>query len=1449
MALVMCLSLVQVTAFAEENVYIADDMVQNEIVPCTHEWSQWVETQAATCTETGVKTLACALCSTLITDVVETEDLAALEKTGEIPASGHSYVDGVCERCGAEDPDHPKACVHSWGEWAVTKPATEEETGEEARICSVCGDVETQTTGKLEPQPPVEEPVPPEVQAFLDAVYALYDASEEQMLQAVEYAGMLYNALTGEQKALEEVYQCKYALDAFRETMTLEEPEEDTVNDENSLKEAVIKGGSVKLGDNITLTSTLEISNTVTLDLNGKTLALVSSNATPVIRVNHEEANFTLADNSAEKTGMVTGGKNGGVRANHGIFTMTGGTISGNTAGLGGGVFVGAWDGKPADATFIMNGGTISNNGANEMGGAFFVESGCTLVINKGTISDNFAGSSGKHNDQTKGGGIVTCGTVILGSGAVVSSNGKAGRIGNITYDVVQYGGGVAISDDGTLTVSAGAQIINNQAKWGGGVTIGECGKDNPKDRGTRSADNQGLKFTMTGGIISGNIAEEGGGVRVDWCYIPGLFEMSGGEISGNTATVGGGVYVDTNSVATMSGGEISKNTATTGTGVDVDCNGGGVYVCKGSTFTMSGDAAISENTAVMRGGGVCNKGTFTMTGGKIQKNQSTNTGNKGTADGAGIFTSGTFEMNGPSLIDANYSERGYGGGVYVLYAASGSCTCTITGGTISNNSSLCGGGIYVDTPDDVAMTNATIIGNTARDGGWGGGIYVWRCGKLSTMTDMLISNNVAGTGGGVAINIGYGRLSGRPTLGSGVQVIDNAAKDAGGGIVVRICNEKSREPVVIDGCTISGNVAGAKSDRDYSGDGGGIVTYAGTWLKIKNTQITKNGTAKMIGDVEYSPVVYGGGIDMEDSTCVEVESVTITGNEAYCGGGVSIGDCSIDSPESGMTSGKDTGEMVFTMKGGTISNNKAAYGGGVNIDHCATAGTFIMSDGAIITNNTAERSGGGVYGERASLFEMSDGVLNNNRAGYQGDDIYSDATGTIHIMDISQKGWELDGKDNRCTHDITGWFVDSAVRRWNSTDDLETAFTTYTEVTGEQALKAAHNFVKVNVTANYTYTLDGVPQSGSRTVSEVNKAPVHPDGTVGLDTVDFRTFTLNGTQRTFNLTGATVNGSAGNTANGELTWTISEGNIYTIVLNYNLAETTPPPAIPSFSTPGYSGGSGAPGGSTGGTTITDEEVPLAGAVGLNDTDHFAYVIGYDDDTVRPLNNITRAEAATIFFRLMTDEYRAANWSTTNSFSDVNAGDWYNNAVSTCANAGVLKGYEDGTFRPKAPITRAEFAAMAAGFMDESITDEGTGDFSDTADHWAAAAIRRAAKAGWVTGSGNKFNPNEKITRAEVMTIVNRMLDRTPDKDHMLPTMKKWTDNPEDAWYYEAVQEATNEHDYERDELSIETWTELLTERDWKALETEWANNGGASAPKADDTEAAQRMNQVPDGI
>lgn len=241
-------------------------------------------------------------------------------------------------------------------------------------------------------------------------------------------------------------------------------------------------------------------------------------------------------------------------------------------------------------------------------------------------------------------------------------------------------------------------------------------------------------------------------------------------------------------------------------------------------------------------------------------------------------------------------------------------------------------------------------------------------------------------------------------------------------------------------------------------------------------------------------------------------------------------------------------------------------------------------------------------------------------------------------------------------------------------------------------------------------------------------------------------------------------------------------------------------------------------------TTIEDEETPLAGSVGLNNTDHFAYIEGYNDGTVRPLANMTRAEAVTIFFRLMDDEYRLANWSTENSYTDVNAGDWYNNAVSTCANAGILDAFTGSEFLPNQPITRAEFAVIAAGFAGEEFTGESVGDFDDTADHWAAAEIRKAAEAGWIHGDKGSFKPDELINRAEVVTLINNMLDRIPDAEHMLPEMKTFIDNEEGEWYYEAIQEAANGHEYERDELGVvETWTDLQAERDWTALEAEWA--------------------------
>ena len=232
-------------------------------------------------------------------------------------------------------------------------------------------------------------------------------------------------------------------------------------------------------------------------------------------------------------------------------------------------------------------------------------------------------------------------------------------------------------------------------------------------------------------------------------------------------------------------------------------------------------------------------------------------------------------------------------------------------------------------------------------------------------------------------------------------------------------------------------------------------------------------------------------------------------------------------------------------------------------------------------------------------------------------------------------------------------------------------------------------------------------------------------------------------------------------------------------------------------------------------------EIPDDDALGLNTTDHFAYIVGYGNGEVRPQNNITRAEVATIFFRLLTDDVRDENLTKTNRYSDVAATSWYNTAVSTLSSMGIITGYPDGTFRPNAAITRAEFAAIAARFDNDG--DKTAAKFSDIANHWAKDEISIAYNNDWITGyPDGTFGPQRDITRAETMTLVNRVLNRQPEtEDDLLPNMTVWTDNANPkAWYYLAVQEATNSHYYEfKTNSQYEKWTELRETRDWTLLE------------------------------
>ena len=217
----------------------------------------------------------------------------------------------------------------------------------------------------------------------------------------------------------------------------------------------------------------------------------------------------------------------------------------------------------------------------------------------------------------------------------------------------------------------------------------------------------------------------------------------------------------------------------------------------------------------------------------------------------------------------------------------------------------------------------------------------------------------------------------------------------------------------------------------------------------------------------------------------------------------------------------------------------------------------------------------------------------------------------------------------------------------------------------------------------------------------------------------------------------------------------------------------------------------------------------------LNGDDHFAYVIGYPDGKVHPKGNISRAETATIFFRLLKADIRDGNLTADNGFSDVSNGQWHNKAVSTMAKLGIVKGRRADRFDPDASITRAEFAAICARFNTKPV--ENSGSFSDISGHWAENEIERAAAFGWISGyPDGTFRPDARITRAEAMTMINRVLCRMPQSESdLLDSMVTWPDNKPSDWHYLAVQEATNSHDFDRQGEVGESWTKLTSVPDW----------------------------------
>ena len=575
-------------------------------------------------------------------------------------------------------------------------------------------------------------------------------------------------------------------------------------------------------------------------------------------------------------------------------------------------------------------------------------------------------------------------------------------------------------------------------------------------------------------------------------------------------------------------------------------------------------------------------------------------------------------------------------------------------------------------------------------------------------------------------------------------------------------------------------------STAEISGNNYGISGYNKT-----DVLTMKNRSSMTMEDNKSAGIfLYGGNIDVQDGT-----TLTITGT----------------GKDLDNTDDRSVGALaVYYLYNTYTANVTFADGASVNlVDNAVSAinndGTLYIGKGTTITNNGSKALYGGGIQNRGDITIAPDTKVYNNHASVAGDDIYNTTgegmdrdkntvtyTGSLTLSPVGEN-WVLDD----CGDPIVGWYqdgsemlTDTARKRWNGDAADENYYADeYTvgkeAVSDALALKAAHGKF-----CNVTYEVTGdIP-------SDAGNPPASAKVKMGGSYTVAPAQTTSQSRYTF--IGWRVNGI---------------GDIVTSL--ENLQQDVKLVGVWSYRS---SGGSSGGGGGRKPTVDIPDDVPT----GLNGDDHFAYIVGYPDGNVNPGGNITRAEVATIFFRLLTEDVRTANSTQSNSLSDVSRGQWFNHAISTLSSMGIVKGNPDGTFDPDAPITRAEFAAIAARFDDKNTNT--TSNFSDIASHWAKDEIGVAANKGWINGyPDSTFRPDQYITRAEAMTPVNRVLNRLPEKsEDLLDDMIKWPDNADaSVWYYLAVQEATNSHDYsdKSDADKYEKWTKIRDARDWTLLE------------------------------
>lgn len=804
-----------------------------------------------------------------------------------------------------------------------------------------------------------------------------------------------------------------------------------------------------------------------------------------------------------------------------------------------------------------------------------------------------------------------------------------------------------------------------------------------------------------------------------------------------------------------------------------------------------------------------------------------------------------------------------------IIKAASGGTIELKSGAILENNKAAqFGSGILAINGVEITMEDGAVIrNNTNRNYELGGGILLGN-GSIFTMNGGEISGNTANGGGGVAIigstmvmnggtisNNSTYKTSGQGSYGAGVYVADYA--NASGGDILFKPKPASFE---MNGGKITGNKA-----LDY---GGGILTFPQQSKKItiniKNGEISENqvtegsggAIAAFFGVTELninggtltknSAKNYGGGVFLYDATNVTISGGTISENKASQGGGVYLWPTS-----------------AANQTGGSIENNVANAGGGV------CGGTYTMTGGVIKDNNNslteeARRStrGDGVYvgtafnlGGAAEISTNNDVYLEKGaREAKEGRyiNVISSYTGAstakpiqIHSEDVTVEGAEIGTQLVRYTTGAGGEAAaaqadanDIFVPSWKMQKGLvigqskaagKTDWMTYVP-----SIRIQYQWVSTDNPSDVTPPADDYIRTGTAYTAKAQEATHQGYSFKGWFTDD--ACTLSYTDGTVLSTDtilygkwekiATPPSSGGGgshvtkyyilhyESNGGTKYEDEKYKKNTVVILDKI------PKRVGYTFTGWYADKELTDKITS-VKMTSDKTVYAGWQAtdvpnyLNNENHFAYIVGYEDGLVRPNADITRAEVAAIFFRLLKDDVRDSNLTAENAFNDVAFGLWHNKSISTMAHVGILKGRTSDTFVPNAPITRAEFAAICSRFDRSNV--EIKSDFNDISGHWVENEIRRAASLGWIQGyTDGSFKPDQNITRAEAASMINRMLHRLPETvEDLLDGMIQWPDNQPSDWYYINMQEATNSHDFKQKGEINEYWTKLTENPNW----------------------------------